>query len=145
MNGYNFTEGIRRSLAMAREEAARLDHPYVGCEHILLGMLRRGDGVAIAVLDELEIDRDALRGSILRIIKQGEGSRTTGPDLPYTNRAKKSLELAMSAARELSHPYVGSEHLLLGLLGEKMNIAAQVLIEAGVTREVALEKVLEIL
>jgi ATP-dependent Clp protease ATP-binding subunit ClpC len=144
VNGYNFTEGMRRSLAMAREEAIRLRHGYVGTEHILLAMLRRDDGVAIAVFDALDIDRDALRGSIERIIEPGKESRTTGPDLPYTNRAKKTLELAMAAARALSHSYVGSEHLLLGLLDEKQGIAAQVLNEAGLTRSAALEKVLEL-
>jgi ATP-dependent Clp protease ATP-binding subunit ClpA len=144
MNGFNFTEGIRRTLGMAREEAARLHHEYVGCEHILLGMLKRDDGVAIAVLDELGIDRDALKASIEQIVKEGKASETTGPDLPYTNRAKKSLELAMKAARDLGQSHVGSEHLLLGILDEKMNIAAQVLTEAGLTREAAIASVLEI-
>jgi ATP-dependent Clp protease ATP-binding subunit ClpC len=132
MNGYNFTERVRKVLAMAREEAARLHHEYVGTEHILLGLIREGEGVAAAVLQNLQVDLDEIQQKIEEQVKKGKATQTTGPDLPYTSRAKKVLELAMSEARELNHSYVGTEHLLLGLLREEKGIAAQVLTAAGV-------------
>src|SRR4051812_12813134 len=134
MNGYNFTERVRKVLAMAREEAARLHHEYVGTEHILLGLIREGEGVAATVLQNLGVDLDAVSDRINETVKRGK-SGTPGPDLPYTSRAKKVLELAMSQARELSHSYVGTEHLLLGLIAEHKGIAAQVLLDFGVTLE----------
>jgi ATP-dependent Clp protease ATP-binding subunit ClpC len=131
MNGYNFTERVRKVLAMAREEAFRLKHEYVGTEHILLGLIREGEGVAAAVLQNLSIDAEQLRRTIDETVKPGAGG-ATGPDLPYTSRAKKVLELAMHEARDMNHSYVGTEHLLLGLLREERGIAAQVLASAGV-------------
>src|SRR5512138_3184095 len=145
MNGYNFTERVRKVLAMAREEAARLHHEYVGTEHILLGLIREGEGVAAAVLQNLSVDLDEIQSKIEETVKKGKAAQTTGPDLPYTSRAKKVLELAMSEARELSHSYVGTEHLLLGLLAESKGIAAQVLVEAGAKLEVTRNEVLRIL
>ncbi len=133
MNGYNFTERVRKALAMAREEAARLRHEYVGTEHILLGLLREGEGVASTVLENLSIDADALAAAVEAVVKKPSGAGRTGPDLPYTSRAKKTLELAMSEARELNHNYVGTEHLLLGLIREEKGVAAQVLADAGAT------------
>src|SRR5678816_407345 len=132
MNGYNFTERVRKVLAMAREEAARLHHEYVGTEHILLGLIREGEGVAATVLQNLSVELDDIQQKIEETVKKGKAGQTTGPDLPYTSRAKKVLELAMSEARELNHSYVGTEHLLLGLLREEKGIAAQVLTDAGV-------------
>jgi ATP-dependent Clp protease ATP-binding subunit ClpC len=122
MNGYNFTERVRKVLAMAREESVRLHHEYVGTEHILLGLLREGGGVAAKVLEDLGVDPDALHDQIEASIEQGR-AHATGPDLPYTSRAKKVLELAMSEARDLGHSYVGTEHLLLGLIAEHKGIA----------------------
>src|SRR5450432_889048 len=145
MNGYNFTERVRKVLAMAREEAARLHHEYVGTEHILLGLIRGGEGVAAAVLQNLSVDLDEIQQKIEETVKKGKAAQTTGPDLPYTSRAKKVLELAMSEARELSHSYVGTEHLLLGLLREEKGIAAQVLTDAGVNLEAARAETLRIL
>jgi ATP-dependent Clp protease ATP-binding subunit ClpA len=116
---------------MAREEAARLHHEYVGTEHILLGLIREGEGVAAAVLQSLSVDLEEIQQNIEKTVNKGKGSQGTGPDLPYTSRAKKVLELAMSEARELNHSYVGTEHLLLGLLREEKGIAAQVLKDAG--------------
>src|SRR6267143_926913 len=124
MNGYNFTDRVRKVLAMAREEAARLHHEYVGTEHILLGLIREGEGVAATVLQNLSVELDEIQQKIEETVKKGKAAQTTGPDLPYTSRAKKVLELAMSEARELSHSYVGTEHLLLGLLREEKGIAA---------------------
>src|SRR5437016_9908530 len=145
MNGYNFTERVRKVLAMAREEAERLRHEYVGTEHILLGLIREGEGVAAAVLNNLSVDLDEIQQKIEDTVKKGKAAQTTGPDLPYTSRAKKVLELAMSEARELNHSYVGTEHLLLGLLREEKGIAAQVLTDAGVNLEAARTETLRIL
>ena len=145
MNGYNFTQRVRRVLAMSREESARLHHEYVGTEHILLGVLREGEGVASTVLLNVGVDTDALTARLNEIVKRGNSATVTGPDLPYTSRAKKVLELAMSEARELNHTYVGTEHLLLGLIREEKGIAAQLLVDAGVTVDVARTEVLRIL
>src|SRR3954463_14122157 len=145
MNGYNFTERVRKVLAMAREEAARLHHEYVGTEHILLGLIREGEGVAATVLQNLSVELDEIQQKIEETVKKGKAAQTTGPALPYTSRAKKVLELAMSEARELSHSYVGTEHLLLGLLREEKGIAAQVLTDAGVSLDVARAETLRIL
>jgi ATP-dependent Clp protease ATP-binding subunit ClpC len=145
MNGYNFTERVRKVLAMAREEAARLHHEYVGTEHILLGLIREGEGVAAAVLQNLSVDLEEVQQKIEDTVKKGKAAQTTGPDLPYTSRAKKVLELAMGEARELNHSYVGTEHLLLGLLREEKGIAAQVLTDAGVHLEAARAETLRLL
>ncbi len=145
MNGYNFTERVRKVLAMAREEAARLHHEYVGTEHILLGLIREGEGVAAAVLQSLNVDLDDIQQKIEDTVKKGKAAQATGPDLPYTSRAKKVLELAMSEARELNHSYVGTEHLLLGLLREEKGIAAQVLTDSGVNLDAARAETLRLL
>ncbi len=145
MNGYNFTERVRKVLAMAREEAARLHHEYVGTEHILLGLIREGEGVAAAVLQSLTVDLDEIQQKIEDTVKKGKAAQATGPDLPYTSRAKKVLELAMSEARELNHSYVGTEHLLLGLLREEKGIAAQVLTDSGVNLDAARTETLRLL
>lgn len=145
MNGYNFTERVRKVLAMAREEAARLHHEYVGTEHILLGLIREGEGVAAAVLQNLSIDLDDIQLKVEETVKKGKAATATGPDLPYTSRAKKVLELAMSEARELNHSYVGTEHLLLGLLREEKGIAAQVLTDVGINLEEARRETLRLL
>ena len=136
MSGYDFTERVRKVLAMAREESARLHHEYVGTEHMLLGLIREGESVAVEVLRRLSVDLNAVTQRIEDNIKAGRASHT-GPELPYTSRAKKVLELATSVARELDHPYIGTEHLLLGLIREEKSIAAQVLYSFGVTEEAA--------
>ncbi len=145
MNGYNFTERVRKVLAMAREEASRLHHEYVGTEHILLGLIREGEGVAAAVLNNLSVDLEEIQQKIEDTVKKGKAAQASGVDLPYTSRAKKVLELAMGEARELNHSYVGTEHLLLGLLREEKGIAAQVLTEAGVNLEAARAETLRLL
>ena len=145
MTGYNFTERVRKVLAMAREEAARLHHEYVGTEHVLLGIIREGEGVAATVLQNLSIELDDIHQKIEQGVKKGHAGQTTGPDLPYTSRAKKVLELAMDEAQELHHAYVGTEHLLLGLLREERGIAAQVLVDAGVTLDRARGETLRVL
>jgi ATP-dependent Clp protease ATP-binding subunit ClpC len=143
MNGYNFTDRVRKVLAMAREEAARLHHEYVGTEHILLGLLREGDGVAAEVLRNLNVDLDEIQQKIEETVKKGKAVQAT--DQPYTSRAKKVLELAMGEARELNHSYVGTEHLLLGLLREEKGIAAQVLTDCGVNLEATRAETLRLL
>src|SRR5688572_25216929 len=143
MNGYNFTERVRKVLAMAREEASRLHHEYVGTEHILLGLIREGEGVAATVLQNLNVDLDEIQQKIEETVKKGKAPQAS--DLPYTSRAKKVLELAMAEARDLSHSYVGTEHLLLGLLREEKGIAAQVLADAGINLDAARAETLRLL
>ncbi len=149
MNGYNFTDRVRSVLQLAREEAARLHHEYVGTEHILLGLIREGEGVAAVVLINLNVDLEEISREISRrieeTVKKGAAAGSAGPDLPYTSRAKKILEFSMSEARELNHRYVGTEHLLLGVLREEKGIGAQVLTDAGVTLETARSEVLRVL
>ncbi len=141
---YNFTDRVRKVLAMAREEAIRLQHDYVGTEHILLGLIREGEGVAAAVLMKLTVDLDAIHEGVEESVRKGKATIALG-ELPYTSRAKKVLEYAMAEAREMSHSYVGTEHLLLGLLREEKGIAAQVLNSLGVTLEDARAETLKIL
>ena len=145
MNGYNFTDHVRRVLQLAREEAARLHNEHVGTEHILLGLIREGEGVGAAVLINLNVDLEEISRRIEETVKPGKAGAAAGPDLPYTSRAKKVLEFAMSEARELNDKYVGTEHLLLGVLREEKGIGAQVLREAGVTVEAARSEVLRAL
>ena len=136
MNGYNFTERVRKVLALASQEASRLNHEYVGTEHLLLGLIREGEGIANAVLDNLKIDSALIRQNIEATVLRGK-ARGDDLNLPYTSRAKKCIELSMAEARDLSHNYVGTEHLLLGLLREERGIAAQVLTDAGLTIDTA--------
>jgi ATP-dependent Clp protease ATP-binding subunit ClpC len=145
MNGYNFTERVRKVLAMSREEAVRLRHEYVGTEHMLLGLLREPDGVAITVLQSFSVGLEDLSQKVEESIERSRSADASRTDLPYTSRAKKVLELAMSEARELHHSYVGTEHLLLGLLREEKGIAAQVLNAAGVTLDAARAETLRLL
>ena len=145
MNGYNFTERVRKVLAMAREEAVRLRHEYVGAEHLLLALIREGEGVAPAVLQKLGVDLAAVTRLIEETVRKGGAADSRGPDLPYTSRAKKVLELSMAEDRERSHSYVGTEHLLLGLLREEKGIAAQVLAHVGVSVESARAEMLRLL
>ena len=145
MNGYNFTERVRKVLAMAREESARLHHEYVGTEHMLLGLIREGEGVAATIIENLGVKLEALADTIETIVKRGRPGSAVGPDLPYTSRAKKVLELAMSEAREVNHSYVGTEHLLLGLIREEKGIAAQVLTDKGITLAKARDEMISVL
>jgi len=145
MNGYNFTERVRKVLAQARVEAAALHHEYVGTEHILLAIAREGDGVASAVLDNLSVSSADIITRVLGILVSGKQDQRIGPDLPYTSRAKKVLELSMSEARAFSHSYVGTEHLLLGVLAEQKGIGAQVLGSFGMTLDRARAETLRLL
>jgi ATP-dependent Clp protease ATP-binding subunit ClpC len=133
MNGYNFTDRVRRVLAAAREAAAERHHEYVGTEHLLIAVASESDGVSTAVIENLGANREDLVGRVNALLRPGAPDSHTGPDLPYTTRAKKVLELSMSEARVLQHNYVGTEHLLLGLLAEQKGIGAQVLNAGGIT------------
>jgi ATP-dependent Clp protease ATP-binding subunit ClpC len=141
---YNFTDRVRKVLAMAREEAIRLQHDYVGTEHILLGLIREGEGVAAAVLTNLSVDLGQIHERVEESVRKGKATIALG-ELPYTSRAKKVLEFAMAEAREFNHSYVGTEHLLLGLLREEKGIAAQVLNSLGVSLEEARAETLKVL
>ncbi|MEN8144243.1 MAG: ATP-dependent Clp protease ATP-binding subunit [Gemmatimonadota bacterium] len=141
---YNFTDRVRRVLATAREEAIRLQHDYVGTEHILLGLVRQGDGVAAEVLRNLAADFEELLRLVEEQVKPGSSTTPIG-ELPYTTRAKKVLEYAMAEARELNHSYVGTEHLLLGLLREEKGLAARVLGNMDIGLEEARGEMLKLL
>jgi DNA-binding transcriptional regulator YhcF (GntR family) len=141
---YNFTDRSRKVLAMSREEAIRLQHDYVGTEHILLGLLREGQGVASAVLHAAGLDAEEIRQTIGESIRPGKGTIALG-ELPYTSRAKKTLEYAMAAARDFRHDYIGTEHFLVGLMREEKGIAAQVLNKLGLTLSQSIQLTLSIL
>src|SRR6187455_2700011 len=128
-----FTERARRVLTLAQEEAHRFNHNYIGTEHILLGLVREGDGVAAKVLANLGVELNKVRSAVEFII--GRGDRTVAGDIGLTPRAKKVIELAVDEARRLTHSYIGTEHLLLGLVREGEGIAAGVLESLGVSLE----------
>lgn len=135
MRGFNFTEDVRRLLATAREEANRLHHEYVGTEHILLGFTTPQNVAPAQLLRHSGGDPGRIRATIEETIRQGPPDAPFRPDLPYTSRAKKVLELAMLEASQLQHSFVGPGHLLLGLIREDKGIAAQVLATQGVRVE----------
>ena len=143
-HNFNFTERVRKVLSMARQEAIRLQHDYVGTEHILLGLIREGEGVAAHVLGNLGVDLDRIHEQVSESVRQGKATIALG-DLPYTSPAKNVLDLAMAEARELNHSYVGTEHLLLGLLRESKGVAAQVLNSLDVSVEEARSETLKVL
>jgi ATP-dependent Clp protease ATP-binding subunit ClpC len=128
-----FTERARRVLTLAQEEAHRFNHNYIGTEHILLGLVREGDGVAAKVLANLGVELNKVRSAVEFII--GRGDRTVLGEIGLTPRAKKVIELAVDEARRLNHSYIGTEHLLLGLVREGEGIAAGVLESLGVNLE----------
>jgi ATP-dependent Clp protease ATP-binding subunit ClpC len=145
MNGYNFTQRVRESLAKGREEAARLHHAYVGTEHVLLGLVAARPNLATEILVAHGLTLDQVRERVEGMATLGKPSGPTGPDLPYTSRAKKCLELAMSEARDLNHNWVDCGHLLLGLVREEHGLAAQVLNDFGVTIDSGRRHFLELL
>ena len=128
-----FTERARRVLTLAQEEAHRFNHNYIGTEHILLGLVREGEGVAAIVLGNLGVELNKVRSAVEFII--GRGDRTVLGEIGLTPRAKKVIELAVDEARRLNHSYIGTEHLLLGLVREGEGIAAGVLESLGVNIE----------
>lgn len=122
-----FTDRARRVIGIARQEAQRLNHDSIGTEHILLGLLQEGNGVASNVLKNFNIDLKKIRSDLERLVKPREAFPPKGGQLPFTPRAKKVLELALEEASELNHNYIGTEHLLLGILRERDCIASQIL------------------
>jgi ATP-dependent Clp protease ATP-binding subunit ClpC len=124
-----FTDRARHSVVLAQVEARMLNHNYIGTEHILLGLVHEGDGVAARALASLDVSLEAVRNRVEEIIGQGQAEPTG--HIPFTPRAKKVLELALREALQLGHTYIGTEHLLLGLVREGEGVAAQVLVEVG--------------
>jgi ATP-dependent Clp protease ATP-binding subunit ClpC len=124
-----FTDRARRVVVLAQEEARMLNHNYIGTEHILLGLIHEGEGVAAKALDSLSINLDAVRQQVEEIIGQGQAASTG--HIPFTPRAKKVLELSLREALQLGHNYIGTEHILLGLIREGEGVAAQVLQKLG--------------
>ena len=139
-----FTERARRVILLAREEAKRLDHDYLGTEHLLLGLIREGEGVAALALQNLGIDLEQVRQEVEKAVGKGGGSLFLG-QIPFTPRAKKVLELAVTEARNLGHNYIGTEHLLLGLIREGEGVAAQILTNLGADLEKVREEVVDLL
>ena len=124
-----FSDRARQAVVQAQQEARRLDHNYIGTEHLLLGLIREGDGVAAKALESLGISLDAVRQQVEEII--GRGQQTLSGHFPFTPRAKRVLELSLREALQLGHKYIGTEHILLGLIREGDGVAAQVLVRLG--------------
>ena len=131
-----FTERARKILAIAQEEAKNLNHDYLGTEHILLGLIREGEGVAAEVLRNMGIEFETIRLEIEREAPSGGALAILG-NVPFTPNSKKVLELAVEDARNMGHNYIGTEHLLLGLIREGESIGAKILLKFGVTLEKA--------
>lgn len=137
-----FTERAQKVLALAQEEAMRLGHNNIGTEHILLGLIREGEGIAAKALQALNLDMDKIQKEVETLIGKGtEGTQ----NIHYTPRAKKVIELSMDEARKLGHTYVGTEHILLGLIREGEGVAARVLNNLGVSLNKARQQVLQLL
>lgn len=139
-----FTERARKVIILAKEEARRFNHDYIGTEHILLGLIREGEGVAAAVLQKLGVSLENIRLEIEKLVQPGPTTQIIG-DIPFTPRAKKALELAAEEARSLGHNYIGTEHLLLGLIREGEGIASQVLLNLGSDLNTVRSEVMELL
>ncbi len=125
-----FTERARKVILLAKEEAKRFNHDYIGTEHILLGLIREGEGVAAAVLQKLGLSPEKIRLEVEKLVQSGPSTMVSG-EIPFTPKAKKVIELAMEEARSLGHNYIGTEHLLLGLIREGEGVASQVLMNLG--------------
>ena len=139
-----FTDRARKVMQLANQEAQRFNHEYIGTEHILLGLVKEGSGVAANVLKNLDVDLRKIRLEVEKIVQAGPDMVTMGK-LPQTPRAKKVIEYSMEEARNLNHNYVGTEHILLGLLREQEGVAAQVLMNLGLKLEDVREEVLNLL
>ena len=138
-----FTDRARRVIVLAQDEARMLNHNYIGTEHILLGLIHEGEGVAAKALEALGISLEAVREQVEEIIGQGQQAPTG--HIPFTPRAKKVLELSMREALQINHPYIGTEHILLGLIREGEGVAAQVLIKLGADLNRVRNQVLQLL
>jgi ATP-dependent Clp protease ATP-binding subunit ClpA len=138
-----FTDRARRAIVLAQEEARLLNHDYVGTEHLLLGLAHEGQGVAARALESLGISLEAVRAQVEAVL--GRGERAPSGHLPFTPRAKKVLELTLREALELRHDYIGTEHILLGLIREGEGVAAQVLVQLGADLRRARRQVVQLL
>ena len=138
-----FTDRARRAVDLAQDEARALNHNYIGTEHILLGLIGEGEGVAAQALQALGISLDAVRQQVERII--GQGQEAPSEHIPFTPRAKKVLELSLREAKQLGHNYIGTEHILLGMLREGDGVAAQVLVKLGADQNRVRQQVIQLL
>jgi len=138
-----FTDRARRVVVLAQDEARSLNHNYIGTEHLLLGLITEGEGVAAKALESLDINKDAVRSAVIDII--GEGEKPVEGHIPFTPRAKRVFELSLREALQLGHNYIGTEHLLLGLLKEGEGVASQVLIKLGADLSKVRQTVIELL
>ncbi|GAA1252894.1 MULTISPECIES: ATP-dependent Clp protease ATP-binding subunit [Oryzihumus] len=138
-----FTDRARRVVVLAQEEARMLNHNYIGTEHILLGLIHEGEGVAAKALESLGISLDAVREQVQEII--GQGQQAPSGHIPFTPRAKKVLELSLREALQLGHNYIGTEHILLGLIREGEGVAAQVLVKLGADLNRVRQQVIQLL
>jgi ATP-dependent Clp protease ATP-binding subunit ClpA len=138
-----FTDRARRVVKLAEEEARRLNHNYIGTEHILLGLIREGEGVAAKALESLGISLDAVRQQVEEII--GRGQQAPFDVIPFTPRSKKVLELSLRESQQLGHNYIGTEHILLGLIREGDGVAAQVLVKLGAALNRVRQQVIQLI
>ena len=138
-----FTDRARRVVVLAQEEARMLDHNYIGTEHLLLGLIHEGDGVAARALESLGVSLDDVRQNVEEMI--GRGQQQLSGHIPFTPRAKKVLELSLRESQQLGHDYIGTEHILLGLIREGEGVAAQVLVKLGADLNRVRQQVLLIL
>ena len=138
-----FTDRARRVVVLAQEEARKLNHNYIGTEHLLLGLIRESEGVAAKALESLGISLDAVRQQVREII--GQGQQPPSGHIPFTKRAKKALELSTRESMQLGHNYIGTEHILLGLLREGDGVAAQVLVKLGADLNLVRQQVIQLL
>jgi hypothetical protein len=138
-----FTDRARKVVVLAQEEARQLEHNYIGTEHILLGLIHEGDGVAVKALESLGIGLDVVRQQVEETV--GRGKKAQSGHIPFTPRAKRVLELSLRESIQLGHHYIGTEHILLGLIREGDGVAAQVLVRLGAYEDVTRGKVLEVL
>ncbi len=138
-----FTDRARRVVVLAQEEARMLNHNYIGTEHILLGLIHEGEGVAAKALESMDISLEAVRAQVEEII--GQGQQAPSGHIPFTPRAKKVLELSLREALQLGHNYIGTEHILLGLIREGEGVAAQVLVKLGADLNRVRQQVIQLL
>lgn len=138
-----FTDRARRVVVLAQEEARMLNHNYIGTEHILLGLIHEGEGVAAKALESLGISLEGVRQQVEEII--GQGQSAPSGHIPFTPRAKKVLELSLREALQLGHNYIGTEHILLGLIREGEGVAAQVLVKLGADLNRVRQQVIQLL
>ena len=138
-----FTDRARRVVVLAQEEARMRNHSFIGTEHILLALIDEGDGTGVKALESLGISLDAVRQQVEEII--GQGQHAPSGHIPFTPRAKKVLELSLRESVQLGHDYIGTEHILLGLLREGDGVAAQVLVKLGADLDRVRQQVIQLI